>query len=282
LSQGPKKQRNGRNIAQPEAISRRNPNGGAVIKPNWTLHQGDCLPYLRSLPDQSIDLLVTDPPYCSGGSSARTRAQDPKEKYAVQRADVPSFEGDTLDQRAFLTWCGLWLAEAKRLLKPGAAIVCFIDWRQYPTLSDAIQIAGFIWRGAAAWDKTEGRARPAPIRAQCEYLLWGTKGEKSEHLKKTCVPGAFRQMLPSDERKHLTPKPISVLRQLVQLAPSGGVVLDPFTGGGSTGLAALQEGRSFVGCELSPHYAQVARERLTALAPEASPENSAAKHGVPA
>ncbi len=54
------------------------------------------------------------------------------------------------------------------------------------------------------------------------------------------------------------------MQQLVRICPENGVVLDPFTGSGSTGVAALREGRRFVGAELSPHYAEVAEQRLRA------------------
>lgn len=234
----------------------------------WTLHHGDCLPYLRTLPDNSIDLVLTDPPYCSGGAKAGARSGDPRRKYFKDPPpELETFEGDGLDQRAFCLWAGLWLAELRRVLRPGCALVTWIDWRQYPTLSDALQLSGLTWRGAGAWDKTESKARPAPVRQQVEFFLWATKGAKGERLKTVCSPGGWRGRLPTEERFHLTPKPIDLLRQLVRLAPPGGVVLDPFAGAGSTGIAALREGRRFIGAELSPYYAKVARERLAAESP---------------
>lgn len=63
---------------------------------------------------------------------------------------------------------------------------------------------------------------------------------------------------------HITQKPVEIMQQLVQICPEGGTVLDPFTGSGSTGVAALREGRNFVGVELSSHYADVAEQRLHA------------------
>ncbi|MGQ4409056.1 DNA methyltransferase, partial [[Kitasatospora] papulosa] len=63
---------------------------------------------------------------------------------------------------------------------------------------------------------------------------------------------------------HITQKPVEVMQQLVQVCPEGGTVLDPFTGSGSTGVAALRAGRRFVGVELSAHYADIAEERLRA------------------
>ncbi|MDH6216660.1 DNA modification methylase [Streptomyces pseudovenezuelae] len=61
---------------------------------------------------------------------------------------------------------------------------------------------------------------------------------------------------------HITQKPVEVMQELVKICPPGGTVLDPFTGSGTTGVAALREGRQFIGVELSKHYADIAEERL--------------------
>lgn len=61
---------------------------------------------------------------------------------------------------------------------------------------------------------------------------------------------------------HITQKPVEVMQELVKICPPGGTVLDPFTGSGTTGVAALREGRRFIGVELSEHYADIAEQRL--------------------
>lgn len=72
----------------------------------------------------------------------------------------------------------MWLQEARRILRPGARVMVFTDWRQLPLTTDALQCAGFLWRGVIAWDK--GGAARAPhtgyFRHQCEYIVWGSLG----------------------------------------------------------------------------------------------------------
>ena len=135
------------------------------------IYQGDCLALLPGIPDLSMDMVLTDPPYSSGGLVSSSRARPTGEKYIVTGTKMvrPDFLGDNRDQRSFLIWCTLWMAQCYRVLKDGGLILCFSDWRQLPTITDAIQVAGFIWRGVFVWDKTEA-ARPdkGRFRHQCE------------------------------------------------------------------------------------------------------------------
>ncbi len=78
------------------------------------------------------------------------------------------------------------------------------------------------------------------------------------------LPGHFIASQPRKGRVHITQKPVEIMRQLVQICPEDGTVLDPFTGSGSTGVAALREGRNFLGVELSTPYADIAERRLRA------------------
>jgi site-specific DNA-methyltransferase (adenine-specific) len=76
-----------------------------------------------------------------------------------------------------------------------------------------------------------------------------------------CLDG-FYQAMPPRDRTHIAQKPLQVMRRLVRIAPAGGVVLDPFMGSGTTGVAAVLEGRAFTGCENTAHFQQEARERI--------------------
>jgi site-specific DNA-methyltransferase (adenine-specific) len=236
----------------------------------WAIAGGDGLHLLRSLPPQSIDAIVTDPPYSSGGQTSASRAQQPpSKKYGLR--DVakkrPDFEGDNRDQRSFMVWCSMWLGECLRAARAGAPLVVFTDWRQLPTLTDAIQVAGWVWRGVAVWDKTEGvRPQLGRFRSQCEYMVWGTKGSSNRSLDKEIgvLPGCFRHFQNRSDRFHLTGKPTPLMEDVVKICRPGGVVLDPFAGSGTTVVAALASGRRGVGFELSPAYAAIARRRCRA------------------
>ena len=71
---------------------------------------------------------------------------------------------------------------------------------------------------------------------------------------------------PSARREHITEKPLVLMRELVKIVPRGGTILDPFTGAGTTGAAAVIEGRRFIGSEITPHFARVASLRIARAA----------------
>ncbi|RTL30251.1 MAG: hypothetical protein EKK55_02360 [Rhodocyclaceae bacterium] len=130
--------------------------------------------------------------------------------------------------------------------------------------TDAVQAGGWIWRGIVPWNKGEG-SRPIPggFRGQCEYAAWATNGPLPPPVKGvTSLPGFLQAAVTQDDKHHQTGKPVSIMRELVRVVRRDGVVLDPFAGSGSTGVAALLEGRRVILCERVPEYAAIARERL--------------------
>lgn len=241
-----------------------------------TLYQGDALAVLSEMPDDSIDGLITDPPYSSGGMvrGDRTLATSAKYVSSDARTKAPEFAGDTRDQRAYAYWCALWLGEALRVVKPGGVAILFTDWRQLPSTSDALQAGGWVWRGIVPWVKPEGSYRPQAGRfaAQCEFVVWGSCGPMPIRMGVDPVlPGWFEGRAPRD-RVHIAQKPVDVMRELVRIVPPGGVVLDLFMGSGTTGIAAVAEGRRFVGVELLGENVETAAARIRASAGHAVPD----------
>jgi site-specific DNA-methyltransferase (adenine-specific) len=173
--------------------------------------------------------------------------------------DLEEFTGDNRDQRSFGYWCALWLSECLRIVKPGGAGCTFTDWRQLPTVTDAFQAGGWVWRGIVPWFKPASRPQLGRFTASCEYLVWGSSGPMPDSGV-GALPGFYQAIAPR-EREHQTQKPLEVMRDIVKIVPAGGIILDPFAGSGQTGVAALLEGRRFVGIELSEHYAGVADDR---------------------
>ncbi|WP_201296777.1 site-specific DNA-methyltransferase [Nocardiopsis sp. FR26] len=235
----------------------------------WTIHHGDALTVLPTLPTGSVDAVITDPPYNSGGRTpAAKRGDTARGKYVSGDAlhDLADFAGDNRDQRGYRYWLALLLCESLRITRPGGSALVFTDWAQLPATSDALQAAGWIWRGIIPWHKPISRPQKDGFKRECEYVLWASHGEPYRHAPTVYLPGYLRASQPrGDKRKHITQKPVEIMRELVKIAPEGGVVLDPFAGAGSTGEAALAEGRRFVGVEVTKHYADVARERLATL-----------------
>lgn len=236
--------------------------------PDVQLHRGDALAVLPTLAPASVDAVITDPPYNSGGRTASERRnQSAMDKYVSGGSKVETaladFTGDNRDQRGFLAWLSLVLSGCLTAARPGAHLLVFSDWRQVPVVSDALQVAGWTWQGTLVWHKPISRPRRGGFKSSAEYILWGTHG-KFDNSREVYLPGVFSASQPRGrQRRHITQKPVEgLMDELVQICPPGGTVLDPFTGSGSTGVAALQAGRSFVGIELSSHYHQVASERL--------------------
>lgn len=159
------------------------------------LIQGDALDVLRKLPTASVDALITDPPYSSGGMFRGDRAQDPGDKY--QQSGVQhrrnTFEGDVKDQRSWIMWCREWLAESRRVMRPGAPFCVFVDWRQLPALTDAVQFADLVWRGTLSWDKGPASRCPGPgrFRHQCEFVVWGSNGPMPHRSDVGVLPGSY-------------------------------------------------------------------------------------------
>ena len=231
-----------------------------------TLHQGDALTVLPELSTGSVDLVLADPPYNSGGRTpTERRAQSARDKYVstgVQHT-LPDFAGESRDQRGYLAWLSLLLAECYRLSREGASLLVFTDWAQLPTTSDAVQAAGWRWRGIIPWYKPINRPRPNGFRRACEYVLWASNGDPYRHTPTIYLPGWLQGSQPTGtRRKHITQKPVEILRELVGVCPAGGTVLDPCAGSGSVGVAALAEGRRFVGVEITEQYAAIAADRL--------------------
>ena len=127
---------------------------------NWKILHGDTLKLVKAFQPGIFDAVITDPPYASGGTKQNERNRTTNQKYSSMSAAnaLPDFDGDNKDQRSWTHWMAEWLYDVRKACKKGAPICLFIDWRQYPSITDALQWAGWIWRGTAVWDK--GNSRP--------------------------------------------------------------------------------------------------------------------------
>lgn len=225
---------------------------------------GDCLEYMRTMPDKSIDAVITDPPYSSGGMVRGDRMGSVANKY-IQTDSVDTFRipftGDNRDQRGFLVWCSMWMGEARRISKPGAFIGVFTDWRQLPTVTDALQCGGWVWRGISTWWKPGIRMQKGRFSLSAEYVVFGsngelTDGEQSPQNVYKCAP------VSGEDKEHIAEKPIEVLRWIIGATPKGSLIFDPFMGSGVTGAAAIATERDFIGCEIEDVHYQTARRRI--------------------
>jgi len=207
------------------------------------LIQGETIDTLRGLIDagEVFDAVLTDPPYSSGGLHIGAKSADTNKKY--QRTQTKTrrtdFGGDSRDQLSFVTWCACWLNQCRQVLQPGAPVMMFCDWRQLAAATQALQCGGFTFRGVAVWNKKNGRPVGGRFRQQTEFVVWGSNGKMP--LRDLYLPGVFEHTVPAmKKRRHMTQKPVPLLRDLLGIVPAGGRVLDPFAGSGST-LQACRE-----------------------------------------
>lgn len=235
-----------------------------------TIYRAEALALLATLADESVDLVATDPPYSSGGAFRGDRMQSTRTKYVDGRDQTgfSDFGGDNRDQRAYGYWCALWLAECLRVTKDGGFCCLFTDWRQLPTTTDAIQAGGWVWRGIVPWNKTEAaRPRKGCFRNQCEYVVWGSKGSigtvlGSEGDGVPCLPGFFTRAVAGSEKFHIAGKPPEIVEEIVAICPDGGLVLDPFMGGGTTPVACKRTGRRCIAADWQEENCNITVQRI--------------------
>ena len=227
-----------------------------------TIYRGDALGVLAALPSASVDGVFTDPPYSSGGMVRGDRAGGVHEKYvqtdSISGNKLAAFSGDNRDQRAFGYWSALWIGETRRIARDGAVAAVFCDWRQLPVTTDAIQAGGYVWRGVVPWFKPASRPMLGRWTSACEYVVWGTKGPRE--IAGDAHPGFF-QISPPRDREHITEKPVGLMTEMLRIVPAGGVVLDPFTGSGTTLVAAKELGLRAIGVEIEERFCEVAARR---------------------
>jgi site-specific DNA-methyltransferase (adenine-specific) len=234
----------------------------------WELWSGDSVEILNLLAPGSCHGLITDPPYSSGGFTRGDRALPARVKYcnndSLEADLVPDFGGDNRDQLSFVAWSTIWLGKALWVCAPGSPGACFTDWRQLAAQATALQAGGWVFRGVGVWSKPSSRPQMGRFASACEYLVWGSAGPMRGGEDVGCLPGVVTcASVAGAEREHLTQKPDAVMRWAVSVVQPGGVVLDPFAGSGSTGVAALATGRRFIGIERSQEYCEVAARRLS-------------------
>ena len=239
--------------------------------PIFEIENADCLDFLQRFPPATADVVLADPPYSSGARGDAGKPPSLKYVQSTQHKGYAEFAGDQKQAHASYLWSTAWMRCARAALKDRGYILVFTDWRTLPMTSAALQAAEFIWRGVIAWDK--GRASRSPNKAyfrhQCEYIVWGTKGEtgRGEHGLGP-FDGCYHVPLErGDGKVHICQKPTALLCSLLACCPDAGMVVDPFAGSGATAIACKKLGLSFRGSEVDPHWCSVARERVNAASP---------------
>lgn len=237
------------------------------------LYLGDVLEVLRSLPRESVDMAFADPPYLlsNGGISCQSGKM-----VSVNKGEWDTSKGFELDYR----WHRSWLKAVQRVLTPNGTLWVSGTSHNIYLIGHAMQSLGFKMLNDIAWLKPN-----AAPNLSCRYfthshetILWAAKSVESKHIfnyQAMKAENGGKQMrsywtitppkpVEKVHGKHPTQKPIALLERIVLASANPeDVVLDPFVGSGTTGVAALSNGRKFIGIDASPEYLETAIKRIS-------------------
>lgn len=215
---------------------------------------GDCLEVISGMDAESVDAVVTDPPYIVGGIS-------------VGNASAKSGTWADMENSAF--WYAAWMKECFRVLKPTGHLLCFGSWRTLPTLMRALSLNKRIAHSCLVWDKQWiGPGHERAFRPRWELVIHsGMNNSRIDDRSQADVLECKWMAGNCKTTSHPAEKPIELMRTLVRCVSSEcALVLDPFCGSGTTGVACIKEKRRFVGIEREAEYVEIARARIAGCA----------------
>lgn len=232
-----------------------------VTNDTVSLRLGDSKKLIKDVPDVSIDLILTDPPYNLSGYSTGN----------IELSWRKTINNDLADWDKNSFEPAQWVQDFKRILKPTGNIFAFTSYNLMGKWHQAFD-PEFDTFQYMVWHKTNPvpKIYKAGFLNSCELIIcawnkghtWNFANQKDMHnfIESPICMGNERLKNP----KHPTQKPIKVLERIIRIATNPvNIVFDPFMGVGSTGVAALNLGRRFIGFELNPEYFAAAEQRLS-------------------
>ena len=230
------------------------------VKPLFELAALDAVNWLRELPTESVDLVVTDPAY---ESLEKHRAVGTTTRLKHSKSSSNDWFRVFPNERF-----GELFAEVFRVLKPDTHFYLFCDAETMFIAKPEAERAGFKFWKPLVWDKkTIGMGYH--YRARYEFILFFEKGKR--RLKDLGVADIITE--PRIHRGYPAEKPVAVSEVIIgQSSQPGDVVADPFMGSGSVGVAAVRLGRRFIGTDLNPEAVQLTGQRLRQLGSGTQPD----------
>lgn len=226
----------------------------------YQLYNGDCMEYMKNIPNKSVDLILTDPPY---NISKYSTGNIHLEGRSAINNDISEWDKKIINPQNFVK-------DFKRILKPNGNIFIFSGYNLLGKYHQAFD-AEFDTYTLFVWHKTN----PTPKIFKNGFLnslefiicLWNkkhkwnfsTQNEMHNYFECPICMGNERLKNP----KHPCQKPLKLLKHLIKIASNeGDVIFDPFMGVGSTGIAAYELNRKFIGVEIEPNFFNAAKERI--------------------
>jgi site-specific DNA-methyltransferase (adenine-specific) len=215
------------------------------------LMQGDCLELMRDIPDGSVDMVLTDPPYkvISGGNLSANRPMG-----MLSKNDGKIFKHNNIGFSDYLP-------ELYRVMACRSHIYLMVNLVNLEDAMRCVREAGFKVHNLLIWNKNNATPNRWYMK-NVEYVIFARKGKAKTIFNpssKTCH--AFRNVALG--RLHPTQKPVELMQHYIENSSEvGETVLDPFMGSGTTGVACKNLGRKFIGIELDEEYFQIARDQI--------------------
>ena len=229
-----------------------------------TLHHGDCIETMQSLPGNSVHTVLTDPPYSSGGR--RENARSLRKSMIRGMEDEDWIRGDAMSTNGFTYLMRMCAIQWRRVLVNGGHALSFIDWRMAHHVAAAFETADLRQQPTLVWDKTYF-GMGAIFRNQHEFIIHATVGTPLPPQRRDV--GNVIGTKPIRKGDHPTEKPAELLDTLLSVvAAPGTTVLDPFAGSGSTLQAARARGLKAIGVEADEAYCETIARRLSATTEE--------------
>ena len=241
-----------------------------------TLIQGDCLKILPKISDNSVDIIITDPPYMISKEAKISRSRNPLKRGKFKGKDISFMFGEwDIFESEDKYWEFIYSAlnQFKRVLRKGGHLLMFFDKFKITPLVKWCNKNNFIPRQPLYWVKTNPvpMARKVSFMNAHEFIFWATKETTSRkfsvfHYELGQHPDYFScPIVPTNKhiKRHPTQKPVELIKWLLKyLSNENDTVLDPFLGSGTTMQACLELKRNCIGIEINPKYIQIAKKRL--------------------
>ena len=243
-------------------------------EPGAIVYLADCVDLMKIIPSGSVDMVFADPPYrlSTGGVTVKGGRLAPVDKGVWDRS-----MGFVEDHRFNVRW----LKEARRILKPEGTIWVTGTHHIIFSLGFALQSMNFKLINQITWHKPDPppNALHTAFTHAHETLVWASKNKGASHTfnydlinspnPRAQVSSVWRiPAVPRREKRHgyhPTQKPLRLVRRAVVASTNDGdLIFDPFCGSGTTGVAAKELGRFFVGVEMEEEYAKIATRRIGA------------------
>lgn len=231
----------------------------------------DCMEGLRGLPDNSVDLIITSPPYNKAGYEGFIRKPNASDSWKQRNVDYNGeAANDFMPEDKYQAWQIEVLNECARVLKPEGSMfynhkvrvaqhkACHpIEW---------IVKSDLVFRQQLVWDRGSSPA-VAPIRylPTTELIFWLTKERRQplfNRRKDTLYMGEVWRFNAKPNPEHPAPFPMELPDNIIPNIGSGLTVLDPFMGTGTTAISAIKHGCNYIGFELSAEYCNIAQKRI--------------------